>query len=188
MTLQLSKSWARWLFWFSLCLLMLPGVWALTVTLLASGLDCPLTGNSSPLCHRLGTSIEQSLQLNLNVLTLYLYSLGLPLWMILFLAYRSFRSWLQGVVVLSCIWWLPHAYTILGMVTTQLLTHDACQLYGGDCVGLGVEMGSTLLSQGTSLWLWFLSLPICMAASAVYIGFRLRHWHIKRQRRNGTLH
>ena len=171
---RLTTQWAYRLFWFGLCLLMLPGIWAIALTLLAKGINCPLSDQTGALCQTFGKSIQQSLQHNLSVLMFYLYSMGLPLWVMLSLVRRSFRGWKSQVVGLFCIWWLPHAHTILGLVTSQLLRHSACELYGGNCIVLGTEMGTTLSSQGNSLWLWLLSLPLCAIASMVYLALGMR--------------
>lgn len=160
--------WARWLFWVSFGLLILPGLAAIALVLVIKG-SCPLDGSASMLCRRLGQILHQTFQHNLTILTWSIYSLGLPLWILLALLHRSFKGWTRILMAVGCIWGIPHSYSILGTIAAALLADGVCRL-PGECLILGINMGTTLFSQGTSLWFLFLTLPICSIATLIYPG------------------
>lgn len=167
MKITLQPKLIKYLFFLSCIILMLPPIMAFALTQINMISGCSLEGPVASNCQTIGKLIQSLLQLNQDQFWFYFQSLGLPIWLVLFLSFKGFKGWKRWVMGFATIWMLPHFPLIMGGITAAALNHQGCNIVG-DCVVFRVDMSSQISVFQAMPWSIVVSLPVCSLATAIF--------------------
>lgn len=124
----------------------------------------------------LGEAIAVLLSVNLLLVRVNLFSLGLPVWITLGMIQTSFDSLCSRVLSLLSIWYIPFAPLGLGFLVADIINPGTCQGQpGGGVIGcflFGVDLGDQLTWSVFALVLIPGLFFCCLLVSVVYLVVR----------------